>query len=328
MIDVYSGKHFSFKVLLFVPLYFYIVLHAEKLTTAVVFAIFVALAWTFIDVISNQEQISFVNVINFSVRLIALLFLAVFLVKYKLQRVKLSLTSEKLKSEIKEKNEYVGMAAHDLRSPIGNIFSFTELLMDADNINLNEKQKRYIENIRKISGKMILLLKDTLDFSKVESGTVKLNKLPYEYITTIYEVIENNRVFATKKGMKILFYSDKQKLMVNIDRNRIEQVVENLLSNAIKYSKPNTEIKIKVSQQTGYVVTEVEDKGVGIKEQELEHVFKPFVKSSSRPTAGEESTGLGLAIVKKLVEAHGGTIYVQSKLNVGTTFTYTLPINM
>lgn len=324
--DIYAGKLYSFKVLLFVPLYFYILYHIKSTKPALVFAFFVSSAWTAIDCVSNYEFLDIYSVINFMIRLGALVLLSVLILKYKIQKEQLRETSEKLKVEINEKNAYLGMAAHDLRTPINNIFSFTELLIGNDNFNLNDNQKRHIENIRKMSGKMILLLRDTLDFSKVESGTLKLNKLAYEYITTINEIIDKNREFAIKKGLKILFYHEGEKLMVNIDRIRIEQVIENLLTNAIKYSKPNTVILIKVFCKENFFVTQIEDQGVGINEREIEHVFKPFVKSSSKPTAGEESTGLGLAISKKIIEVHSGSIEIISKVNVGTTVRFTLPL--
>jgi signal transduction histidine kinase len=111
-----------------------------------------------------------------------------------------------------------------------------------------------------------------------------------------------------------------------LDRNKIEQVLNNLISNAIKYSYPNTTIRIEVLRQGDFVVTKVIDQGQGIPADELPHVFKPFQKASTKPTAGEKSTGLGLAIVKKIIEGHQGEIGVESEVGKGSTFFFRLPL--
>ena len=324
--DILTGSKFSIKVILILPFYIYISLYSKSLRTSNIFAVFVAISWTYIDfhLIYNSSYIELL--FNLLIRVAALLLLAYLIFKIKIQRKLLKDLNDDLEKAIIEKNEFVGMAAHDLRSPINTIFSFANLLLDTENSNLNQKQLKYIQSIKSVSGKMILLLNDTLNLTSIESGTLVLSKQPYEYFTTINEVVKEIKVFANKKKIHIELDKVENKIMLNIDRKRIGQVLDNLLSNAIKFSKPHTSIIIKVRQNDGFVTTEIIDQGVGIKDSEIEQVFKPFVKTSSKPTEGEDSTGLGLAIVKKIIEAHGGEISVTSKQNVGSTFGFTLQL--
>jgi signal transduction histidine kinase len=325
IVDISLGSIYSFKIVLILPFYFYTSRIHVRLRESILFGFFVSCAWAYIDIslMPNANIVALIT--NFIVRLAVLILVTLLINKLKEQRRKLKLLNNELQVAIKEKNEFVGIAAHDLRSPINIIFSYAELLLDAENINLTKKQVSFVEIIRKTSGKMVLLLKDTLDFTKIESGSLMLNKQPYDYLVTVREIIDETTLFSQRKNISIDFECSDNKIMLNIDRKRIEQVFQNLLSNAIKFSKLNTRIIIKVYKLEGMVQTDVIDQGIGIKEEELEHIFKPFVITSSKPTAGEDSSGLGLAIVKKLVEAHGGSVSVNSKLNIGTTFSFVLP---
>jgi signal transduction histidine kinase len=114
--------------------------------------------------------------------------------------------------------------------------------------------------------------------------------------------------------------------MVYFDKNKMKLVLDNLLSNAIKYSYPNTKIIIDISQRDGQIVTRITDHGQGIPAEELSGLFTPFQTSSVKPTGNEKASGLGLAIVKKIIEAHNGTVSVESVFGEGSTFSFTLPL--
>jgi signal transduction histidine kinase len=220
----------------------------------------------------------------------------------------------------------LGIAAHDLRSPIAKIFQMTELLMD-DSFQLpDEKKKKFMAMIRATCSDMLTLLNKTLDFSKIESGKLDLKKQNIEYVNFVEKAIENNIFFAEKKGIHIILEAVVSNILIEIDTDHFNQVMDNLLSNSIKYSYPNTTIIIRVSKNENTIITEVIDSGVGIKAEELEGIFLPFHKSTSKPTSGESSTGLGLFIVKRIVEEHQGTITVSSIEDRGTTVTFKLPI--
>lgn len=229
-----------------------------------------------------------------------------------------------LKDLVDQKNEFLGMAAHDLRTPLGAIHGFSELLVDQVD---DENARESITLITRESTKMLHLLNDLLDISKVEAGKLDLKKTDTNYATFIEQVIRTNNFIAQNKNINIIANIEPTvPQTINIDEGKMEQVLNNLLSNAIKFSYPFSLIRIKVSLRDKSVVTEIIDRGQGIPSNEIDQIFKAFKKSSVRPTAKESSHGLGLAIVKKIIEGHNGTIQVKSKVGEGSNFSFSLPI--
>ncbi|MCB2197050.1 MAG: HAMP domain-containing histidine kinase [Bacteroidetes bacterium] len=223
------------------------------------------------------------------------------------------------------KNQFIGMAAHDLRSPLGNIFSISEYLV-LRNENLNNTQKKFVSNIKKQSSFLLNLLNDLLDVSVIESGKVQLKKSKEDINQLIQSNIDLNRELAEKKNIEIKFNTDNESTQLFIDKNKVDQVMNNLLTNAIKYSNSGTKIQVSLKKKTDQIIIEVKDQGLGIKHNEIPLLFKPFQKTSTVGTQGEKSTGLGLYIAKRIVEAHHGEISVKSKVGSGSTFCFTLPL--
>lgn len=244
----------------------------------------------------------------------------------KLAEEALRQSNDQLRELNNQKNEFLGMAAHDLRNPIAVIQNSSSVLSRYLSENLSEKQKEFLKKISDTSKFMLELLNSLLDISKIESGKLGLEITKNNYPDFVRKNIEFNRFFATEKGISIDSPLSDDIPLVDFDKNKIEQVLNNLISNAIKYSHPNTTIRIEVLREKNFVVTKVIDQGQGIPENELPHVFKPFQKASTKPTAGEKSTGLGLAIVKKIVEGHQGVIGVESEVGKGSTFFFKLPL--
>jgi len=226
-----------------------------------------------------------------------------------------------------QKSKLLGIAAHDLRNPIGAINSFSSLLMDSEEDFTKDEKSEFLGLIKDSSQFSLHLLNDLLDISKIELGKLELEKQNYN----IYDIVENsikiNKVFARKKNITITFQSELQANKINIDKNKIEQVLHNLLSNGIKYSNPNTNITVELLEKNSHFQISVKDQGVGIPETELKNLFTEFGKTSAKTTANESSTGLGLAIAKKIVLGHGGNISAKSKLGEGSEFLFTLPLN-
>jgi len=229
--------------------------------------------------------------------------------------------NNQLKQLNEQKNEFLGIAAHDLRSPIGVIQGFSEILEE----KIDGKQKDYTKIITKVSSDMLTLLNDFLDISKIESGKLDLKKNEIDFIPFIMQNIRMNRLLSQNKGIKINVDVEIHSQIISMDSGKIDQVLNNLISNAIKYSYKNTTISIKVFKDKNQIVTQVIDQGQGIPKDEIKGIFHPFKKSSIAPTGGESSHGLGLAIVKKIIEGHNGTIGVTSTLGKGSTFYFTLP---
>jgi two-component system cell cycle sensor histidine kinase PleC len=244
----------------------------------------------------------------------------------KLVEEALQQSNDQLRELNNQKNEFLGMAAHDLRNPIAVIQNVSLILSRYSSENLSEKQQEFLRKIHNTSKFMLELLNHLLDISKIEAGKLELEITKNNYPNFVEKTIEFNRFFATEKSISMDLVLLNEIPPIGFDQNKIEQVLNNLISNAIKYSHPHTTITIGVLKEKGFVVTKVIDQGQGIPQDELPHVFKAFQKTSTKPTAGEKSTGLGLAIVKKIVEGHQGEIGVESEVGKGSTFFFKLPL--
>jgi signal transduction histidine kinase len=173
---------------------------------------------------------------------------------------------------------------------------------------------------------MLALIDDLLDISKIESGKIDLHMELFPIEQLMSKIVGLNRVLSQKKNIGIELKIIKPGLIVNADGPKLEQVFNNLLSNAIKFSLAGTVIKVEISGTDNSVLTGVHDQGQGIPEEELDKLFKPFQKTTVKSTGGEKSTGLGLSIAKRIVEAHEGSIRVDSKVGEGTIFYVELPL--
>jgi signal transduction histidine kinase len=242
------------------------------------------------------------------------------------QKLILEQQNMELEDLSRQKNEFCGMAAHDLRNPITVIQNSSSIILKYLGENLTDKQKEFLKKIIDSSRFTINLLNDLLDISKIESGRLELEITKNDYVDLLKNNIELNNFFANEKGISINLGLRNGIPLVDFDKNKIEQLLNNLISNAIKYSYPNTEINIEVEKEGDFVLTKVIDQGQGIPEDELPDIFKAFQKASTKPTAGEKSTGLGLAIAKKIVEGHKGEIWVKSEVGKGSTFYFKLPM--
>ncbi|MBN2281116.1 MAG: HAMP domain-containing histidine kinase [Candidatus Marinimicrobia bacterium] len=224
----------------------------------------------------------------------------------------------------KLKNQFLGISAHDLRNPLGNILNFVEFI-EEDIDRLSEEQTRFIDEIKMLSIFMLDMVNNLLDVSAIESGQVKLNLSQVNLVKVIENSIEINHLSAKKKKIVIHFNSETPVLMVTIDKMKIEQVLNNLISNALKFSNPGTNITLTLGDLGSSVKVEVKDEGLGIQTDELNLLFKAFQKTATHSTANEKSTGLGLFIIKKIIEAHNGQVAAESEYGKGSVFHFTLP---
>ncbi len=210
------------------------------------------------------------------------------------------------------KNHFLGMAAHDLRNPLSHIYNFSELL-EEELEDITDSQKHFITIIKKQSLFMVNLVTELLDFSAIESGKVTLNLKDTDLVELIDDNLKLNYKLAAKKLIDIEFIRPKQAVIIEIDPEKINQVINNLLTNAIKYSGKNTVIKIELEDRENEVLISVKDQGLGISEEFIGKLFRPFQVTTNRSTGGEKSTGLGLFITKRVVESHKGRIWLESK---------------
>jgi len=246
--------------------------------------------------------------------------------KVKIRTSELESINQRLIELNEEKNRYVGMVAHDLRSPIGNAEAFSNLLFEDYDTLPKDEHLRYIGIINKSCSFSLNLIHDFLDVSKIEAGIFDLNLSMHDYILFVHDTVKQNEMLAKNKFQEIQIQSNIQELQLSFDKNKFEQVLNNLLSNAMKYSLPGTSIKILISLSENELITSFIDEGQGIPPNELATIFHPFQTTSMQSTTNENSTGLGLAIVKKIIESHKGTVSVKSELGKGSVFTIKIPI--
>lgn len=224
-----------------------------------------------------------------------------------------------------QKNQLLGMAAHDLRNPLGAIFSCSEYLLD-ELKNLSADQLEMLRGIKSSSEFMLALIEDILNLSRIESGKIELRIEPCNLADLAARHVATNRLIAARKKIHIDLDIGPDLPAVQADPRKIEQVLDNLLSNAIKFSPPATTVTMSLMRMGAQVRIEVRDQGPGIPAAEQGKLFQPFQRTSVKPTGNEKSSGLGLAIARKIVEAHGGRIGVESAVGSGSTFFIDLPL--
>lgn len=229
---------------------------------------------------------------------------------------------EELKEANKIKDRFLGMATHDLRSPLVSIRALSELIKDGK-VDQNQSDE-FIQTIHRTSQHVLDLLDDLLDLSTIESGQLDLRLTPTDVKDLLEQRLRVHDVRAANKGIGIR-RDFNPVAEINADSQRLAQVIDNLISNAVKFSNPETEITITLSESDGQLWLTVADEGQGIPRADQERLFQPFERLSSEPTGGENSTGLGLFIVKQIVDAHGGDIAVDSRPGNGTAMTVSLP---
>jgi len=224
------------------------------------------------------------------------------------------------------KNQFLGMAAHDLRNPIANIYAYTSLFLDDERRQLAPDMRQVLKDLRSLSEFMLSLISNLLDISVIEMGQLRLDKQPLEPAAFLRQVVELNRLFAQRSGITLQDQFAQLPEQLLADHHKLKQVLDNLISNGIKFSPSGSTVLIQAEIVDNRLRIRVIDQGPGISEQEQIKLFKPFGRGAARPEHGQTSTGLGLAISRKIVEAHGGTIGVFSEPGAGATFWFELPL--
>jgi signal transduction histidine kinase len=223
----------------------------------------------------------------------------------------------------KEKNEFLGMAAHDLKNPLTVIVSCAEMVGMTDD---QDKIHKFLDKITNAATRMRDLITDLLDVNAIEQGEFASKVVPCDIRTLVERSVENNQTAAARKTIEIRVGASEG-LWVKADPAATLQILDNLISNALKYSPPNTTTHVHTLPEAKYILVSVRDEGPGISEEDQKKLFQKYTRLTARPTGGESSTGLGLAIVKRLAEAMSGTIQCHSTPGAGSTFILRLPVS-
>jgi signal transduction histidine kinase len=226
------------------------------------------------------------------------------------------------------KNQFLGMAAHDLRGSLWVIQLYCKILLQETALLLNSEQKEYLKTIRTTSEFMSKIVSDYLDITALESGRVVLHRRPEDLISIIEKSLKLNRIAADNKRLHLKLITEAAAVPIPLDAGKMLQVMNNLLSNAIKYSPPDTLIEIHVRHPSPErAMISVSDRGPGIPPDLRESIFEPFRRRDAESRPQKDSWGLGLAIVKKVIEAHGGIISVENREGSGSIFSVALPMD-
>lgn len=223
------------------------------------------------------------------------------------------------------KDRVLGMAAHDLRSPLTLVLANLELLQLGLGGELSPGGQRVVARAVTAAERMVVLIEDLLDVSAIESGELVLHTQELDLCAWLTETVEDQRLLAGSKDIQLVLEHPEAPVVVEVDPQRLDQVLTDLISNAVKYSHSGTTTRVRLRVDGDEALVEVIDQGQGIPSSELRKLFQPFGRTSVRPTEGESSTGLGLAIGRRLVEAHGGRLEVESEPGRGSLFRARLP---
>lgn len=232
--------------------------------------------------------------------------------------------NKKIKENEKLQSEFVANISHELRTPLNSIIGFSELLSNRLLGELNPKQSEYVEDIRVAALRLLGMINEVLDISKIESHTVKLNCSEVDMNLLIQEVCNILKPLSDKKGVSIILNCSGDIIFLG-DYVKFQQVIFNILGNAVKFSPENSEVTVFSEIVDGNIIIKIKDQGLGIEKKYQNKIFDKFFQIPDSTQNKEASTGLGLTIAKEFVKLHNGTIEVQSEPKNGAEFIIKLP---
>ncbi|MCS6809471.1 MAG: ATP-binding protein [Bacteroidota bacterium] len=243
--------------------------------------------------------------------------------------LRIAAQNQRLQELNQEKNEFLGIAAHDMKSPLAGIMASTGILKRFFDRLSPEERYRIVNSIEQTAKRMSQIITNLLDINAIESGTFNLSMQALDINALIRTTLEHYHERASAKNIELLFRQhnthDTEEALAYADAGATSQILDNLLSNAIKYSPHGSSVTVECQAQKEWIRLSIADEGAGIPPEDMKKMFGKFARLSTKPTAGEDSTGLGLSIVKRLTEAMNGRVWCESTVGKGTTFFVELP---
>ena len=223
------------------------------------------------------------------------------------------------------KSEFLASMSHELRTPLNAVIGFSEVLLERMFGDINERQEEYLRDIWSSGKHLLELLNDILDLSKVEAGHMELQRTTLEVGPALAYGLSMVRERASRHAIELTLDVPSDVGLIEVDELRFKQVVLNLLSNAVKFTGDGGRVEVHARNDMNEVVVTVTDTGVGVAVEDRERIFESFHQGGRSPSQSE-GTGLGLTLSKRIVELHGGRIWVESEVGVGSTFSFTVPV--
>lgn len=224
------------------------------------------------------------------------------------------------------KDEFLSMASHQLRTPLTSVKGYISMVLEGDAGKISDMQKHLLSEAFTSSERMVHLIHDFLNVSRLQTGKFMLEQHPYDLGKLVKEEVDSLRRTAESRNMKLKFVNKVGELTLNIDENKIRQVVMNFIDNALYYSNENTTIMIELEQKDDAVELRVIDTGIGVPKSEQAQLFSKFYRASNARKQRPDGTGVGLFLAKKVITAHGGDVLFESVEGKGSTFGFKLPV--
>lgn len=238
--------------------------------------------------------------------------------------LKLRNSSNELKSKDQFNNKLIGQLIHNLKNPIGNVYSFSDIILESIDNYSPEKLKKYLNIINNSAAFSIKLLNDVALYIELKSPTFKNEKT--DYLEILNNAISNFSETALKKNITIVKNFTNKPIYLNINADKILVAINKIISNALRFSNDNSKVIIEVIEHKNKVDTIISDEGIGISETDLFSVFNEFFVVNTYATDKQKCIGLGLPIAKKIIEYSGGEISIKSTINNGSQIKISLPI--
>ncbi|MCB0088647.1 MAG: response regulator [Caldilineaceae bacterium] len=225
------------------------------------------------------------------------------------------------------KTEFVSLVSHELRTPLTSIKGYTEMVLDGDAGEINEEAQEYLGIVFKNAERLVALVNDLLDLSRIESGRIQIKSEPVDLNEIVQTVVLSLQQKIKEKGQNLAVDIAPQATSVVGDRDKLVQALTNYVSNAYKYTPAGGDIRLLVSKRDDFARVSVRDTGYGISPADQARLFTRFYRVDNSMTREIGGTGLGLSIVKQLIELQGGEVFVESALDKGSIFSFTVPLS-
>jgi len=226
----------------------------------------------------------------------------------------------------KAKDEFVGMASHQLRTPLTGVKGYISMVLEGDAGEITATQRQFLDEAFASSERMVHLIEDFLNVSRIQNGKFVIDRHPTDLSKVVEQEIEGLDPSAKSRNLKFVYKKPKEFPMIDIDESKIRQVIMNFADNALYYSHEDTVININLSVVGNDAVFTVKDTGIGVPSNEQEQLFSKFYRASNAKKQRPDGTGVGLYLAKTVIDAHGGKIIFDSEEGKGSTFGFSLPI--
>lgn len=235
-------------------------------------------------------------------------------------------SNEQLRGLDVAKDEFVSMASHQLRTPLTSVKGYISMVLEGDAGKITKMQKQLLREAFTSSERMVHLINDFLNVSRVQTGKFMIDRHPVDFVKLVRQEVRSLETTAESRDLKLTLDIPPKPLVMKIDEGKIRQVIMNFIDNALYYSKPDTEIRVSVRQFPSELRFEVVDHGIGVPHAQQAHLFTKFFRADNARTQRPDGTGVGLYLAKMVIDGHRGKIIFSSKEGQGSTFGFSLPL--